>query len=226
MNLTGGGAALKSMTVIGVEVILLLARGLNIANFPVAHRLQMPVDKPDIDPAVVDHELSGQRSALLLLRLVRGYVVMRDAEGRPEETTFEIVARGSKEGGQPAWTVHASGMLERTAAAPSPRVVRTQVEERCAAESPMSSRPSVEWWAEAADGLEWDRHWHTVFDDAEPPGRWFVGGTLNAAVNCLGRHLADSPTLARPGLGARDHAQFEELLADPAGQDHRCRGSG
>jgi len=56
----------------------------------------------------------------------------------------------------------------------------------------MSSHPSVEWWAEAAAGLEWHSRWHTVYDSTEPPGRWFVGGTLNAAVNCLGRYVADS----------------------------------
>ena len=55
----------------------------------------------------------------------------------------------------------------------------------------MSSCPSVEWWAEAAEGLEWQRRWHTAYDCTDPPGRWFVGGTLNAAVNCVERHLAD-----------------------------------
>ena len=82
----------------------------------------------------------------------------------------------------------------------------------------MSSPPSVEWWAEAADGLEWDRRWHTVFDDAEPPGRWFVGGTLNAAVNCLGRHLADrgdSVALCWEGEpGDRRTMTFSQLHAE------------
>src|SRR3989442_1767961 len=33
------------MAVIGVKIILLLARSLNVAHFPVPHRLEMPLDK-------------------------------------------------------------------------------------------------------------------------------------------------------------------------------------
>ncbi len=47
------------------------------------------------------------------------------------------------------------------------------------------------WWAHAAGGLHWDRPWDRVFDpDAGPYGRWFAGGMLNTAFNCLDRHVA------------------------------------
>jgi acetyl-CoA synthetase len=45
-------------------------------------------------------------------------------------------------------------------------------------------------WSEAAGRLSWDRAWTTVFEPDGPSGRWFVGGELNAAVNCVDRHAA------------------------------------
>jgi acetyl-CoA synthetase len=56
------------------------------------------------------------------------------------------------------------------------------------------------FWAEQAAQLVWGTPWHTVLDwrpaqegpDGElsvPSARWFLGGRLNAAVNCLDRHV-------------------------------------
>ncbi len=49
----------------------------------------------------------------------------------------------------------------------------------------------AEAWAEIGRGLAWDEPFDTVFDGATRHGRWFVGGRLNVAANCLDRHLAD-----------------------------------
>jgi len=47
-----------------------------------------------------------------------------------------------------------------------------------------------EMWREAADLLEWSREYDRVLDDSDPPFyEWFPGGELNAAVNCVDRHL-------------------------------------
>src|ERR1700757_230900 len=47
------------------------------------------------------------------------------------------------------------------------------------------------WWAQAAEGINWDRRWDRVFDPAAGPyGRWFPGARLNTAYNCLDRHVA------------------------------------
>ncbi|MGE4322128.1 MAG: AMP-binding protein [Sphingobium sp.] len=47
------------------------------------------------------------------------------------------------------------------------------------------------WWATAAQGIDWDKSWDRVFDaDSGPYGRWFPGGMLNTAYNCLDRHVA------------------------------------
>jgi acetyl-CoA synthetase len=47
------------------------------------------------------------------------------------------------------------------------------------------------FWAEQAERLDWDTKWDRVLDWDDPPfAKWFVGGTLNASVNCLDRHVA------------------------------------
>jgi acetyl-CoA synthetase len=46
------------------------------------------------------------------------------------------------------------------------------------------------YWAEQAGQLEWSRPWDTVMEWTPPFVKWFVGGTLNASVNCLDRHVA------------------------------------
>lgn len=41
-----------------------------------------------------------------------------------------------------------------------------------------------------AELLDWSKRWDTVLDTSNPPfWRWFVGGRLNAAYNCVDRHL-------------------------------------
>ncbi len=53
------------------------------------------------------------------------------------------------------------------------------------------------FWAEQAERLHWDKKWDQVLDWSHPPfAKWFVGGTINAAYNCLDRHVEN-------GLGDR-----------------------
>ncbi|MDP9420709.1 MAG: acetate--CoA ligase [Actinomycetota bacterium] len=47
------------------------------------------------------------------------------------------------------------------------------------------------WARQAADLLTWRSEWHTICEWELPYAKWFVGGTLNAAENCLDRHLAE-----------------------------------
>jgi acetyl-CoA synthetase len=48
-----------------------------------------------------------------------------------------------------------------------------------------------QFWAEQAKrSLIWFKEWDKVLDWSNPPfAKWFVGGTLNASVNCLDRHI-------------------------------------
>jgi acetyl-CoA synthetase len=45
------------------------------------------------------------------------------------------------------------------------------------------------FWAEWARKLEWFEPWREVLEWTPPHSQWFVGGKLNAAYNCLDRHL-------------------------------------
>jgi acetyl-CoA synthetase len=46
------------------------------------------------------------------------------------------------------------------------------------------------FWAEQAGRLSWDRQWDEVLDWSNPPfAKWFVGGKLNVAYNCVDRHV-------------------------------------
>ena len=45
------------------------------------------------------------------------------------------------------------------------------------------------YWAEQAATLEWSTPWTKVLDWTPPHAQWFIGGKLNASVNCLDRHI-------------------------------------
>jgi acetyl-CoA synthetase len=46
------------------------------------------------------------------------------------------------------------------------------------------------FWAEQADRLAWAQKWDRVLDWSNPPfAKWFIGGRLNAAYNCVDRHV-------------------------------------
>ncbi len=48
------------------------------------------------------------------------------------------------------------------------------------------------WWAkQAGELLTWTKSWDTVCEWDPPHAKWFNGGQLNVAANCLDRHLTD-----------------------------------
>lgn len=76
------------------------------------------------------------------------------------------------------------------------------------------------WWSERASNLKWQKPWDTVLDwSGAPFAKWFEGGQLNAAENCLDRHVEDGNGdrvalhfVGEPG-DTRD-VTYAELLAD------------
>ena len=49
----------------------------------------------------------------------------------------------------------------------------------------------LSFWETQARRLTWERQWDQVLDWTDAPvSRWFVGGQLNVAVNCVDRHVA------------------------------------
>jgi len=46
------------------------------------------------------------------------------------------------------------------------------------------------FWAKFASELDWSRTWTKVLDWSNPPhAKWFVGGQINASINCVDRHI-------------------------------------
>ncbi|MDX1673542.1 MAG: acetate--CoA ligase [Longimicrobiales bacterium] len=55
------------------------------------------------------------------------------------------------------------------------------------------------FWAEWAEKLDWFQKWDEVLEWTPPHAKWFQGGQLNVAYNCLDRHL-DGPTRNKAAL--------------------------
>ncbi|MDE3169607.1 MAG: acetate--CoA ligase [Acidobacteriota bacterium] len=49
------------------------------------------------------------------------------------------------------------------------------------------------FWAEQAEQLDWFEPYTQVLEWKSPHAKWFVGGKLNVAHNCLDRHVAKNP---------------------------------
>ena len=46
------------------------------------------------------------------------------------------------------------------------------------------------FWEKQAEALDWEEKWDQVLDWSDPPNaKWFVGGKLNVAYNCVDRHV-------------------------------------
>ncbi|HSH00641.1 MAG TPA: acetyl-coenzyme A synthetase N-terminal domain-containing protein, partial [candidate division Zixibacteria bacterium] len=75
------------------------------------------------------------------------------------------------------------------------------------------------FWSELAEELVWDTPYERVLEWDAPFARWFVGGKLNASVQCLDKHLntarADKTALIWIGEpGDRRTLTYRELHAE------------
>lgn len=52
-----------------------------------------------------------------------------------------------------------------------------------------ASADRLAFWEAAADRLTWAERWHTTLEWEPPFAKWFVGGKLNIAYNCVDRHV-------------------------------------
>jgi len=63
------------------------------------------------------------------------------------------------------------------------------------------------FWADAAEGIDWETQWDRVLDDSNAPiYRWFAGGRLNTCYNALDRHV-------ERGRGAQTAIIYDSPLA-------------
>src|SRR5262245_33425164 len=66
-----------------------------------------------------------------------------------------------------------------------------------------ASADRIGFWEQQANRLHWHRPWDQALDWSNPPfAKWFVGGQLNVAYNCLDRHVM-------AGLGDRVAIHWE-----------------
>lgn len=65
-----------------------------------------------------------------------------------------------------------------------------------------ANRDRVAFWEAQAEELKWEKHWDQALDWQPPYAKWFIGGTINASVNCLDRHIEE-------GRGDRVAFHFE-----------------
>jgi len=49
----------------------------------------------------------------------------------------------------------------------------------------------LKFWEEQARFLQWEKPWEKTLEWEAPFAKWFIGGKLNASVNCLDRHVAE-----------------------------------
>ncbi|HLA95069.1 MAG TPA: AMP-binding protein, partial [Pyrinomonadaceae bacterium] len=56
-----------------------------------------------------------------------------------------------------------------------------------------AAKDPAAFWAKQAEDLHWFKKWDTVLEWNEPFAKWFVGGKINIAYNCLDRHLETRP---------------------------------
>src|SRR5437867_2489338 len=87
------------------------------------------------------------------------------------------------------------------------------------------------FWAAEAQRLDWTRPWDRVLDWDPPFARWFVGGRINASVNCLDRH-ARGPRRNRAAIvwegepGDRRVLTYHDLWREVGRMGNALRGLG
>src|SRR5688572_23148975 len=72
---------------------------------------------------------------------------------------------------------------------PPPSQFREQANANDPALYQRASDKPQEFWTEWARQLDWFEPWRKVLKQKPPHADWFIGGKLNAAYNCLDRHL-------------------------------------
>lgn len=78
----------------------------------------------------------------------------------------------------------------------------------------------LDFWDQQAQRLSWDQTWNQTLDwSAAPFAKWFVGGKLNASVNCLDRHVAagygdQTALIFEAESGDSRNISYRELLED------------
>ena len=113
-------------------------------------------------------------------RRARGLAASERSVTKPEEIAWRPRVRRSSSSSRSCWTRRRfsppDGFKEQ--AVVSDDAIYEQAEDY------------EDFWAERAEALHWDTKWDQVLDWSNPPfAKWFVGGKLNVAYNCVDRHV-------------------------------------
>ena len=113
-------------------------------------------------------------------------------------------------------------LLEETRVFPPPESFRADA--NCSSPTLYDSacRDPEGFWATYAEQLVWSRRWDRVLEWDPPHAKWFVGGELNASVNCLDRHVAtarrNQAALIWEGEPGDSRVLTYQMLADEVGR--------
>jgi len=99
-------------------------------------------------------------------------------------------------------------LLDEQRRFPPPAAFKAQAHVRDTSPHERARRDPEGYWADWARQLEWIEPWTQVLEWKPPHAKWFLGGKLNASVNCLDRHV-------RAGRGGRVALIWE---GEPEGQ--------
>ena len=80
-------------------------------------------------------------------------------------------------------------LLDEQRRFPPPEAFKAQAHVRDITPYERARRDPEGYWADWAKQLEWSRPWDRVLEWTPPHAKWFLGGKLNASVNCLDRHV-------------------------------------
>src|SRR5215210_370191 len=80
-------------------------------------------------------------------------------------------------------------LLREERAFPPSEAFRAQANVRDPRVYEEAARDPEGFWENFARELEWSQPWTKVLEWNPPHAKWFVGGKINASVNCLDRHL-------------------------------------
>lgn len=87
------------------------------------------------------------------------------------------------------------------------------------------------FWGEMSQSLQWSKPWEKVLDWNPPFAKWFIGGELNASVNCVDRHC-EGPKKDKAALiwegepGEKRVLTYQDLLVEVARFANVLKGLG
>jgi len=82
-----------------------------------------------------------------------------------------------------------AALLQEGRKFPPPEAFRSQAWVRDEEIYRKASQDPEKYWADWAKELDWFKPWNQILEWKPPYAKWFLGGKINASVNCVDRHL-------------------------------------